>query len=92
MEDIEYDLNRIEKELKHLAQFRQYRTEIKCPVCGGTHIFKFKHDGDWSGGDYYPVNDRNTYPADAYEYGYMDSTNRPDIELYHCFDCDTLFE
>ena len=90
---IEADLNRIEKDLKHLAQFRPYRPVYKCPFCDSKRLFRLRLDSDWASGagDYYPLpsNDKSLYTKEELEY---DSFNRPDIDVYHCLDCDRIFE
>jgi len=93
MSSIESDLNRIEKELKHLAQFRPYRPVHKCPFCDSKRLFRLRLDSDWASGvgDYYPLpsNDESLYTEEELKY---DSFDRPDINVYHCLDCDRIFE
>ena len=48
-------------------------------------------DSDWASGagDYNAVNDDKYYTKEELNY---DSFDRPDIEVYHCADCNHLFE
>jgi len=42
-----------------------------------------------SGVDYIAVNDRKYYTNEEFEY---DSFDKPNVEIYHCGDCDHFFE
>lgn len=65
-------------------------TEYTCPNCGSKRIFLFRLDSDWASGagNYEPVNDEQYYTKEELNY---DSFDRPDIEVFHCLDCDKLF-
>lgn len=78
------------KTLENLNKLNQYR-ELKCPYCGSHKLFKFQLDSDWASGagDYNPVNDDKYYTEEELNY---DSFDRPDIEVYHCADCNHLFQ
>lgn len=64
---------------------------IKCPYCKSTRIFYLRIDSDWGSGigSYYPENDESEYTQDDLK---LDSFDRPDIDLYHCRECDRMFE
>ena len=64
---------------------------IKCEKCGSLRIMKLRIDSDWSTGvgDYDTVNEDKYYTEEELKY---DSFDRPDIVVYHCLDCDSLFE
>lgn len=70
---------------------------IICPKCGSNRIFKFRLDSDWASeaGDYEPVNiydedkNKDIYTKEEMKY---DSFDRPDIEIFHCLNCQHLFE
>lgn len=91
---IDNDIDEVEKDvaknLKLLNMLRSYR-ELKCPCCGRKKIFKFRLDSDWAtgAGDYSPVNDDKYYTSEELNF---DSFDKPDIDIYHCRDCNTLFE
>lgn len=86
IDDIEYVTEHYLSHLKTLAQYR----ECKCPYCGSKKIFKFRMDFDrTSGVDYIAVNDRKYYTNEEFEYNSFD---KPNVEIYHCGDCDHFFE
>jgi len=62
-----------------------------CPKCGSTKIFKFRLDSDWcaGAGDYTPENDKSEYTAEEWT---MDALDRPDIDIFHCRNCDFIWE
>lgn len=67
---------------------------IKCPCCNSARVFELRIDSDWGGGigNYFPVNDKdedNEYTKEDLE---LDSFDRPDIDLYHCLNCDHMWE
>ena len=64
---------------------------ITCPKCGSTKVFRFRMDSDWAYGigNYEPVNGRTEYTDK--EWG-MGACDRPDIEVFHCRHCDTVWE
>jgi len=72
---------------------------IICPRCKSRKIFKLKIDNDWGSGvgDYSPQNVyglnkteiKKIYSKEELNY---DSYDRPDIELYHCRECDKFFD
>ncbi|MBC2386403.1 hypothetical protein [Listeria booriae] len=59
--------------------------------CGSKRIFHLRIDTDWAfgTGEYYPENDDKYYSEEDLE---KTADNRPDIYLYHCLDCDKLWE
>ena len=63
----------------------------KCPRCGGHKVFLIRIDSDWGYGigDYTPVNDREFYTDEEWE---MDACDRPDIEVFHCRECQHIWE
>jgi hypothetical protein len=86
------------KEIKE--KNNQPKEYTKCPKCESHKIFRLRIDSDWAygQGDYYPVNidisknDSNFngfYTEEELKYN---AKNRPDIELYHCLNCNSLFE
>lgn len=77
--------------LKTLKELRKYQQEITCPICGSKKVFKFRLDSDWGSGsgDYSTVNGNEHYTEEELEY---DGFDRPDIVVYHCGDCDHLFD
>lgn len=76
--------------LSHLKTLAQYR-ECRCPYCGSKKIFKFRMDSDWASGagDYNAINDSKYYTKEEFEY---DSFDRPDVEIFHCGECNHFFE
>lgn len=70
---------------------------VICKKCGSKHIFKFRLDSDWGygSGDYNPVNvsygekHSDIYIDEELKY---DACDRPDIEIFYCADCHSLFE
>jgi len=62
-----------------------------CEKCGSKKLFSLRIDSDWSygTGDYYPVNEDKYYTEEELQY---EAIGRPDINIYHCLDCDALFE
>lgn len=62
-----------------------------CPTCGSKKVFHFRLDSDWANGlgDYEPVNDRSEYTDAEWE---MDATDRPDIDVFHCLQCDNIWD
>ena len=84
MESLLYDYSKI------LNMLRPYR-ELKCPCCGSKKIFKFRLDSDWASGagDYSAVNENEHYTEEELNY---DSFDRPDVEVYHCGECNHFFE
>lgn len=62
-----------------------------CPECGSKKVFLFRLDSDLGNGmgDYNPVNDQAEYTDEEWK---MDACDRPDIELFHCLQCDHLWE
>ena len=88
--DIEETEEKLIKILGNLNKLNQYR-ELKCPYCGSHKLFKFRLDSDWASGagDYNAVNDDKYYTKEELNY---DSFDRPDIEVYHCADCNHLFD
>jgi hypothetical protein len=66
-------------------------TEVKCRDCESLRIMKFRLDSDWGygAGSYFAYNKDKHYTQEELDYN---GCNRPDIELYHCLDCDALFD
>jgi hypothetical protein len=64
---------------------------VLCVKCKSLRIFKIRIDSDWSAGagDYNPVNGEDNYTAEELKY---DAWDRPDIDMYHCLDCDHIWE
>lgn len=62
----------------------------KCPRCGSQKIFKFWLDSDLASvaGDYGSVNEETYYTKEEY---HVDTFDRPDIEIFHCGECDYSF-
>lgn len=62
----------------------------KCFNCGSKKVFRLRIDSDWGYGvgTYEPVNEKDNYTEDEWNY---DACDRPDIELFHCLDCDVLW-
>ena len=62
-----------------------------CPNCNSRKIFNLRIDSDWfyGGGDYTPVNDKEDYTEEEWNF---DASERPDIDLYHCRKCGLLWE
>lgn len=63
---------------------------VMCPICKSKRIFNLRIDNDWSYGTgiYYPANDEENYSDEELNYN---ATDRPDIDLYHCLNCDLLW-
>lgn len=64
---------------------------IKCPHCESTAVFRLRIDSDWETGlgEYYPVNPCSEYTGAQLK---LDATDRPDIEVYHCRQCNHIWE
>ena len=62
-----------------------------CPKCGSKRIFHLRIDSDWCSGmgTYEPINDKENYTETEWEY---DAYERPDIDLFHCRNCQILWE
>lgn len=62
----------------------------QCPECGSKRICLFRLDSDWAYGcgDYHTVNDDKFYTEEELKF---DGCDRPDIEVYHCLDCNKLY-
>jgi hypothetical protein len=94
LDEIEKNGQELEKTagncLKMLKAVKMYEEDEECPYCGGKKIFKFRLDSDWAygAGDYYAVNDDQYYTEEEFKY---DSFDRPDIAVYHCRECNEIF-
>lgn len=64
---------------------------VVCPYCKSARVFTLRIDSDWAYGTgmYYPANDEDNYSDVELNYN---STDRPDIDLYHCLNCDFLWQ
>ena len=63
----------------------------RCPKCDSSRIFSLRIDCDWGGpiGNYYPVNDPAEYTQEDLM---LDCFDRPDVWVYHCLNCDHMWE
>ncbi len=64
---------------------------VICQKCGSSKVFRFRLDSDWAYGmgDYSPANERAHYTDKEWD---MDACNRPDIDVFHCRQCDAIWE
>lgn len=67
---------------------------IRCPYCNSARVFELRIDSDWGGliGNYYPANDEDECSEYTKEDLKLDGYDRPDIDLYHCLNCDRMWE
>ena len=63
---------------------------MDCPNCGSKKIFSLRIDSDWGYGigNYEPVNEKENYTDAEWNY---DACDRPDIDLFHCCNCNSLW-
>ena len=64
---------------------------VRCPHCNSARVFNLRIDCDWGGliGDYNPVNNDDEYTEEDLK---MDNYDRPDVNVYHCLQCDYMWE
>lgn len=93
-DNISSDIDDLESQKQELEEILDklmvYHKEILCPKCKSKKIFKFRMDSDWASGsgDYCYVNEKSNYTQEELKF---DSFDRPDIEVFHCLDCNKLF-
>lgn len=62
-----------------------------CPNCNSAEIFRLCIDLDWENGlsFYEPVNDKSKYTENQWK---IDVCYIPDIELFHCLECNHMWQ
>lgn len=63
---------------------------VKCE-CGNLRVMSLRIDSDWGTGvgNYSAINDEEHYTVEELDF---DSYDKPDIDIFHCLDCNSLFE
>ncbi len=67
------------------------KSDIICPKCESRKVFYLRIDSDWGygAGDYSILNDEKYYTKEELNY---DACDRPDISLFHCVECNHMWQ